>query len=76
MHYSHTPQNTGSNPGLDWLTVESSLLFLWDACLTDPTGGAFSYERAKKHLIAADRGELKATFGPRLMCASVQEIKQ
>ena len=33
-------------------------------------------KRAKKHSIAADCGELKATFGPRLRCAAVQQVKQ
>ena len=31
---------------------------------------------AKKHSIAADCGELKATFGPHLRCAAVQQVKQ
>ena len=33
-------------------------------------------KRAKKHSIAANRGELKATFGPRLRYAAVQQLKQ
>ena len=33
-------------------------------------------KRAKKDSIAADCGELKATFGPRLRCAAVQQVKQ
>ena len=33
-------------------------------------------KRAKKHSIAADCGELKATFGPHLRCAAVQQVKQ
>ena len=45
--------------------------------LYGPNGG---YEllpkRAKKHSIAAGCGELKATFGPRLGCAAVQQVKQ
>ena len=34
-----------------------------------------SPKRAKKHLIAADCGELKATFGPRLRCTAKQKVK-
>ena len=77
MHYTHTPQNTGSNPGPSWPAVELSLLFFWDACLTGPREGCRLLPKwAKKHSIAADYGELKATFGPRLRCAAVQQVKQ
>ena len=77
MHYTHTPQNTDSNPGPGWPAVEPSLLFFWDACPTDPMGGCrLLPKRAKKHFIAADCRELKATFGPRLRCAAVQQVKQ
>ena len=31
---------SGSSPGPGWPAVESSLLLFWDACLTDPMGGA------------------------------------
>ena len=77
MHYTHTPQNTGSHPGPGWPAVEPSLLFFCDACLMGPMGGCrLLPKRAKKHSIAADCGELKATLGPRLRCAAVQQVKQ
>ena len=73
--HTHTPQNTGSNPGPVW-PAEPSLLLFWDTRLTGPMGGAGLPKRAKKHSIAVDCGELKATFGPRLRCAAVQQVKQ
>ena len=77
MHCTQTPQNTGSNPGPGWPAVEPLLLLFWNARVTGPMGGVgFLPKWAKKHSIAADCGELKATFGPRLRCAAEQQVKQ
>ena len=38
----HSTGVMGSSPGPDWPGVEPSLLFIWDACLTDPMGGVGS----------------------------------
>ena len=78
MHCTHKPQNTGSSPGPGCPAVEPSLLLFWDACLTDLMGGCRLVglsKRAKKHSIAADCGELKATFGPRLRGTAKHKVK-
>ena len=38
-------------------------------------GGGGVPKRAKKHSIAADYSELKATFGPRLRCTAKKKVK-
>ena len=77
MHCTHTPQNTGSSPGPGWPAVEPSFVIL--GCLPNrPNGGCRLMglsKGAKKHSIAADCGELKATFGPRLRGTAKQKAK-
>ena len=60
------------------LACRGAVAFVFLGCLPNrPNGGCrLLPKRAKKHSIAADCGELKATFGPRLRCAAVQQVKQ
>ena len=63
-----------------WLACHGAVAFVILGCLPNrPDGGCRLVglsKRAKKHSIAADCGELKATFGPRLRCAVKQQVKQ
>ena len=77
MHYTHTCHRTRVRTqvpvGLPW-----SRCFCFLGYTPNRSNGGYKLlpKRAKKHSIAADCGELKATFGLCLRCAAVQQVKQ
>ena len=78
MHRTHMPQNTGSSLGPGWPAVEPSLFVILGCLPNRPNRGCRLVglsKRAKKHWIAVDCGELKATFGPRLRGTAKQKVK-
>ena len=76
MHYTHVPHNTVKPRSR--LAYRGAVAFVFLGCTPNRSDGGCKLlpKRAKKHSIAADCGELKATFGPRLRCAAVQQVKQ
>ena len=64
MQCTHTPRSAGSKPGPGWPAVESSLLYVWGACLTEPMGGFCTYPKWAKNT------------RPHLGCAAVQQVEQ
>ena len=43
------PQSAGSKPGPGWPAVETSLLYVWVACLTEPMEGLCPYPKWAKN---------------------------
>ena len=65
MHYKRTLQSIGLKPCSGSSALEWSLLYLRDACLTQPIGGVYALTHSGPR-----------NLRPHLICAAVQEVNQ